>query len=74
MTRARADKAASRGRPSEELLSRQRAAKARWRSMVARQPFREKVAIVLDMQKRLYPILRGRRSMRWWERPWDIEP
>ena len=42
--------------------------------MVARRPFREMVAIVLDMQTRLYPILRGRRPMRWWERPWDIEP
>jgi hypothetical protein len=49
-------------------------AKARWRRAMAQRPFRETIAIVLEMQKRLYPVLRQRRPLQWWERPWDIEP
>ncbi len=63
-----------RARPAKELLDAQVRAKARWRRDMAQRPFREKIAIVLEMQKRLYPVLRQRRSLQWWERPWDIEP
>jgi hypothetical protein len=65
---------AGRARPSEELLTRQREAKARWRHELARRPFREKVAIMLEMQKRLYPVLQNRQPMQWWQRPWNIDP
>lgn len=61
-------------RPSRELLDRQRKAKARWRKKMAARPFREKVALVLEMQRRLHPILAQRRALRWWELPWEIEP
>lgn len=57
-----------------EFVAAQLQAKARWRRDMASRPFREKVGLVLEMQKRLYPILSRRRSMRWWERPWEIEP
>jgi hypothetical protein len=63
-----------RARPSEELVRRQREAKARWRHEVARRPFREKVAMMLEMQKRLYPVLQKQRPMQSWQRPWSIDP
>ena len=64
----------ARARPSQGLLDRQRGEKARWRRDVVARPFREKVAMVLELQRRLYPILRRRREMQSWERPWRIEP
>ncbi len=65
---------AGRARPSEELVRRQQEAKARWRHEVARRSFREKVAVMLEMQKRLYPVLEKRRAMQSWQRPWSIDP
>lgn len=61
-------------RPAKELTDRQREAKARWRREMAARPFREKVALVLELQSRLLPVLAARRALRWWERPWQIEP
>ena len=64
----------NRARPAAELLENQRQAKARWRREMAARPLREKIALLLEMQRRLYPILQQRRTLQWWERPWDIEP
>lgn len=61
-------------RPSHELIERQRVAKERWRREMASRPFREKLAILLEMQKRLLPVLAQRRKLHWWERPWPIDP
>jgi hypothetical protein len=63
-----------RPRPTPELLEAQRQAKARWRREMAARPLREKIRVLLEMQRQLYPILRQRRAMQWWEHPWDIEP
>ncbi len=63
-----------RARPTPQLLEAQAGAKARWRQEMVRRPFREKVAIVLEMQRQLYPVVRQRRALQWWERPWEIEP
>jgi hypothetical protein len=65
---------ARRARPTPELVERQAQAKARWRREMAGRPLREKIGLLLEMQRRLHPILRRQRAMRWWERPWDIEP
>ncbi len=62
-----------RARPTRQLLEAQARAKAAWRREMTRRPFREKVALVLELQRRLHPILSQRRTMRWWERPWDVE-
>lgn len=37
-------------------------------------PMKEKVRLMLRMQKLAYPLLAARRTLEWWERPWDIEP
>lgn len=49
-------------------------AKADWHRQQARLPMREKVRILLVLQKQDYPLLLKRRSLAWWERPWEIEP
>jgi hypothetical protein len=41
---------------------------------MVKKPFRERIALLLEMQKRRYPVLRQRRAPRWWERPWKLEP
>jgi len=62
-----------RSRPSPELLAEQRAAQDRHHREAAAQPFQEKVRRVLDLQKLLLPILRERRELRPWEKPWDLD-
>jgi len=64
----------TRARPTPALLEAQARAKARWRREMAARPLREKIGLLLEMQRRLHPILRQRRAMQWWEQPWDIEP
>lgn len=62
-----------RARPSDALLTRQREAKDQWRRQIASLPFGDKIRMVLEMQRRLYPILKERRPLQWWERPWELE-
>ncbi len=49
-------------------------AKADWHRRQARLPIKEKVRILLELQKQDYPLLERRRQLERWERPWDIEP
>jgi hypothetical protein len=49
-------------------------AKAEWRREQARLPLREKVRILLELQRQDYELLKRHRPLEWWERPWDIEP
>jgi hypothetical protein len=65
--------ARKRARPSKTQIDAQFEAKARWHREQAALPFEEKIRRVLDMQKKLFPILKARREMRPWERPWEIE-
>ncbi len=64
---------AARSRPSPELLAAQRATQARHHQEAAARPFDEKVRRVLELQKLLWPILRERRELRPWEKPWEID-
>ena len=50
------------------------AAKKEWHRRQASLPLKEKVRILLQMQKDDYPILSKRGSLRSWEKPWNIEP
>jgi hypothetical protein len=50
------------------------AAKREWHKRQAQLPLREKVRILLQMQKDEYPILRARGVLRPWEKPWTIDP
>ena len=54
----------------EALLKRKRA----WHQAQVRLPLREKVRILLDLQRQDLPLIARRRTLRPWERPWDITP
>ena len=58
--------------PSE--IERIFAAKKAWHHKQAQLPLKEKVAILLRMQKNSYPILKARGVLKSWEKPWNIEP
>ncbi len=49
-------------------------AKAKWHRRQAALPIREKVRILLELQHQDLPLLARHRPLRWWERPWPIEP
>lgn len=48
--------------------------KARWHHAQVSRPLREKVRILLELQKEELPLLRRQRPLRAWEKPWPIEP
>ena len=55
---------------SANLLERKRA----WHRAQAKAPLREKVRILLELQRQDLPLIARRRPLRPWERPWDIAP
>ena len=65
---------ADRRRPDAAFVQAQWDAQARAHRVAATRPLREKIAALLAMQRRLLPVLRRRRALREWERPWEIEP
>ena len=48
--------------------------KARWHRAQAALPIREKVRILLELQRQELPLLERHRPLRAWEKPWPIEP
>ena len=70
MTTPRGGEAA---RPSRELVAAQRAGKAAWRRAMVSRPFKEKIRTLLEMQRRLLPVIARRRALAAWERPWPID-
>jgi hypothetical protein len=48
------------------------ARKHEWHRKRAQLPVKEKVRILLELQKQDYPLLRKRRPLAAWEHPWDI--
>lgn len=50
------------------------AAKREWHKTQAQLPIKEKVRILLKMQRDDYPLLKARGVLRPWEKPWNIEP
>lgn len=63
-----------RTRPTAELLDRLRRGKAELRSRRTQMPLKEKVAMVLKLQRIYLPLLKRHRPLAPWERPWDVEP
>lgn len=63
-----------RPRPTPSQMERILLAKSDWHRRQAELPLREKVRILLALQRQCHPILEGRRELQWWERPWEIEP
>ena len=45
-----------------------------WHAFQRQLPLREKVVILLELQKQDLPLLEKHRQLEWWERPWQIEP
>ena len=48
--------------------------KREWHRAQAALPIREKVRILLELQKQDLPLIAKQRPLRSWERPWPIEP
>ena len=65
---------AQRSRPTPELLSRLRQGKAELLGRRTQMSLKDKVAMVLELQRICYPLLKRQRPLASWERPWDIEP
>ncbi|MBW3637384.1 MAG: hypothetical protein KY445_13125 [Armatimonadetes bacterium] len=58
----------------EEQRARIHQKKREWHQEQAKLPFGEKMRILLEMQRSCLPIIESRRALKWWEKPWDIEP
>ena len=65
---------ASRSRPSAELLAALREGKRQLHVSRAQMPLREKVALVLELQRACLPLIRRRRALQAWEQPWPTSP
>ena len=48
--------------------------KARWHREQASLQLKEKVRILLELQRVDLPLLARRRPLKPWERPWEVEP
>ncbi len=62
------------GLVDEQEVNRTFASKREWHRQQARLPLREKVAILLKMQKDYYPILQSRGKLQPWQKPWNVRP
>lgn len=58
----------------EEYNARQYAKKRQWHRAQAQLPIKEKMRILLELQKQDLPLIASRRPLKWYEKPWDIEP
>lgn len=63
-----------RARPSAELTAALRQGKADLRRQRTQLPLREKVRLVLELQRMYLPLLERQRPLASWERPWPVEP
>ncbi|MCP3960892.1 MAG: hypothetical protein GY719_23855 [bacterium] len=61
-------------RPVPEEVEALFRAKRAWHRQQARLPIKEKVRILLELQRQDLPLLARHRQLEWWERPWNIEP
>lgn len=49
-------------------------AKARWHREQARLPLKDKVRILIELQRQDLPLIARRRPLKPWERPWPVNP
>ncbi len=66
--------ARERPRPPSALILDLRRGKDALRREREHLPLREKVRLVLELQRFVYPLLARQRSLEPWEHPWEIEP
>jgi hypothetical protein len=57
-----------------ELREHTISSKADWHRVQAQLPIREKVRILIEMQKQDLELLRRHRPLKYYEKPWDVEP
>jgi len=57
-------------RPAPEFAAAQRRSKELRRRQQTQLPFDEKIRLLLDLRRKLYPVLQQRRRLPPWERPW----
>ena len=60
-----------RGPDGIEMMLRRKDA---WHRAQARRPLRDKVEVLLELQRQDLPLLRRQRPLRSWERLWNVEP
>ena len=48
--------------------------KEKWHRAQVSLPIREKVRILLELQRQGLPLLAKQRPLRTWEKPWPVEP
>ncbi len=48
--------------------------KKQWHKEQTQLPIKEKMRILLELQKHDLPLIARHRELKWWEKPWDIEP
>ena len=48
--------------------------KTAWHRAQAALSIREKVRILLELQRQDLPLIRRQRPLRTWEKPWPVEP
>jgi hypothetical protein len=65
---------AERDRSSREHVAAVFRAKAEWHRRQARIATKEKVRILLELQRQDLPLLQRHRQLDWWEVPWQVEP
>jgi hypothetical protein len=56
------------------LLETLRAGKDALRAERQTLSLREKVRQVIELQRLQHPLLAAQRPLKWWERPWTLEP
>ena len=61
-------------RPDPEAVVRIFASKKQWHRGQARRPIREKFEVMLQLQQQDLELIRRRRPLRSWERPWPVDP
>ena len=60
--------------PLPDPIARMFERKRVWHRAQAAAPLKEKVRILLELQRQDLPLLAKRRPLRPWERPWAITP
>ena len=63
-----------RPRSTEDHVAALFRSKAEWHRRQARIPIKEKVRILLELQRQDHLLLKRHRRLEWWEEPWTIEP
>ena len=59
---------------SEDFNQKAYDAKTQWHEAQRKLPVKEKMRILLEMQKHDLPLIAKHRPLKSWEKPWDIEP